>query len=234
MRTNPRPESRPRLATHPGPARDPVARVLQHQTTTIRSAPQSGEQSTAAAMLGSDLVPTACLFGQARPDRAQRRDQLPSHRKRAPPQSMPTRPSRTTAPPTIASRTRFHPSDKGYQLIFDAFRNTPGRPVPNIPAVDGSWPSPTKISALHGDTEGVSHPPASTTRAERCFTFRLEQATEITIAIRRRDPAQHNNRHAGRAGPPRPQQGPRSTVAFTADRSSPGATEPYSALPVRQ
>ena len=34
-----------------------------------------------------------------------------------------------------------HPNDKGYGLIFNAFRTTPGSPVPSTPAPDGSWPS---------------------------------------------------------------------------------------------
>ena len=34
-----------------------------------------------------------------------------------------------------------HPNDKGYGLIFNAFRTTPGSPVPATPAPDGSWPS---------------------------------------------------------------------------------------------
>jgi hypothetical protein len=33
-----------------------------------------------------------------------------------------------------------HPNDKGYGLIFDAFRDTPGSPVPATPPPDGSWP----------------------------------------------------------------------------------------------
>lgn len=33
-----------------------------------------------------------------------------------------------------------HPDDKGYGLISDAFRTTPGTPVPSTPPPDGTWP----------------------------------------------------------------------------------------------
>ncbi len=33
-----------------------------------------------------------------------------------------------------------HPNDKGYGLIFDALRQTPGTSVPSTPPPDGSWP----------------------------------------------------------------------------------------------
>ena len=39
-----------------------------------------------------------------------------------------------------------HPNDKGYGLIFDAFRDTPGTPVPATPPPDTKWPLATPPS----------------------------------------------------------------------------------------
>jgi hypothetical protein len=62
--------------------------------------------------------------------------------------------------------------------------------VPNTPAVDGSWPSPTRISALH-ETRRRFAPTGFHHKGGTVFTFRLQQATGIMIAIRPREHAQH-------------------------------------------
>ena len=54
-----------------------------------------------------------------------------------------------------------HPDDKGYGLIFDAFRDTPGDPVPSTAPPDGSWPFATAPSNMTPPAVAGSPTPGS-------------------------------------------------------------------------
>ncbi len=149
----------------------------------------SGEQSSAAALLGSDFALTPCSLGKLALIGLNDAINCIAQEKGATPVDAYT-PFQNNCSANDCFSDSVHPSDKGYQLIFDAFRDTPGRPVPNIPAVDGSWPSPTTISALD-ETRRAFAPTGVHGNGGTVFTFRLEQATAIMIAIRRTGPAQH-------------------------------------------
>jgi lysophospholipase L1-like esterase len=54
-----------------------------------------------------------------------------------------------------------HPDDEGYGLIFDAFRDTQGGPVPSTPPPDGSWPFATAPINMTSPAAGGSPTPGS-------------------------------------------------------------------------
>jgi lysophospholipase L1-like esterase len=77
-------------------------------------------------------------------------------------------------PPTVCFSDSLHPNDTGYALIFDAFRDTPGTPVPTVPELGAVSESRTMF--------------APSTRHRRrgvTFFFRLNRPATVSGAIER-------------------------------------------------
>jgi lysophospholipase L1-like esterase len=85
---------------------------------------------------------------------------------------------------------QLHPDDKGYGLIFDAFRDTPGSAVPSTPPPDGSWPyaasSRPTISRLFETRHSFA--PGSAQGRGTVFSFHLDQPAKMRIVIERTAP----------------------------------------------
>ncbi len=81
-----------------------------------------------------------------------------------------------------------HPSDAGYALIFDAFRDAAASPVPPAPGPTGSPPPPVAtLATLSALAETKKAFQASRRHFKRgtVFSFRLDRAATITVAIAR-------------------------------------------------
>jgi lysophospholipase L1-like esterase len=127
------------LATHQGPH---VIQWLEYYNPNHDNpfGNPSADRSTAGLLLGTDFALTACsssdltLFGL--------NDAINciAKEKGATPVDAYT-PFQNSCTNNDCFSDSLHPDDKGYGLIFDAFRDTPGSPVPTTPPPDGSWPS---------------------------------------------------------------------------------------------
>ncbi len=78
-------------------------------------------------------------------------------------------------PPTVCFSDSLHPNDTGYALIFDAFRDTPGTPVPTVPV---------KLWAV-SESRTVFAPSTRHRRRGVTFAFRLNQPATVSAAIER-------------------------------------------------
>jgi lysophospholipase L1-like esterase len=83
-----------------------------------------------------------------------------------------------------------HPDDKGYGLIFDAFRDTPGSPVPSTPPRDGSWPYPASSRPTISGLLETRHrfAPGSAYGRGTVFSFHLDQPATTRIVVERTVP----------------------------------------------
>ena len=76
-----------------------------------------------------------------------------------------------------------HPDDKGYGLIFDAFRDTPGSPVPATSAPDGTWPYRRPTISDLAETRRRIAPSTAHHKRGTLFSFKLDQPARLGIAI---------------------------------------------------
>jgi lysophospholipase L1-like esterase len=178
------------LATHPGPH---VIQWLEYYNPNHDNpfGNASADQSTAALLLGNDFALTACSSYDLTLIGLNDAINCIAREKGATPVDAHT-PFQNNCTNGDCFSDSLHPDDKGYGLIFDAFRDTPGSPVPTTPPPDGSWPialgapppSLATISAL-SETRKVFAPSGPHHKRGTVFSFRLDQPAKVTIAIQR-------------------------------------------------
>ncbi|MEA2146173.1 MAG: hypothetical protein QOG59_1760 [Solirubrobacteraceae bacterium] len=87
---------------------------------------------------------------------------------------------------------QWYPNDKGYGLIFDAFRDTPRSPIPTVPPADRSWPFATFPPPIRPVMSGliefrkVFAPSSPRNDLATEFDFWLNLPAHVTVAIERR------------------------------------------------
>jgi lysophospholipase L1-like esterase len=169
------------LATHPGPH---IIQWLEYYNANHNNpfGSSANDQRTAELMLGSDLTLTACSSGNLVLIGFDDVVNCIAQEKGATPVNAYT-PFQKNCTAGDCFSDALHPNDKGYQLIFDALKTTPGSPTPRTPRADGSWPLPTKISAL-GETKKTFAPSRLHHKGGTVFSFRLAGPAKTTISIR--------------------------------------------------
>jgi lysophospholipase L1-like esterase len=168
------------LATHPGPH---IIQWLEYYNANHDNpfGSSANDHETAELMLGSDLKLTACSSRNLALIGFDDVVNCIAQEKGATPVDAYT-PFQKNCTAGDCFSDSLHPNDKGYQLIFDALKATPGSPAPRTPPADGVWPLPTKISAL-GETKKRFAPSRLHHKGGTVFTFRLAGPAEITISI---------------------------------------------------
>lgn len=127
------------LATHPGPH---VIQWLMYYNPNHDNpyGNPAADHSTEVLGLGNDLILTACSSFDLSLIGLNDAINCIAQEKGATPVDAYT-PFQANCTANDCFSDSVHPNDKGYGLIFNAFRTTPGSPVPTTPAPDGSWPS---------------------------------------------------------------------------------------------
>jgi lysophospholipase L1-like esterase len=168
------------LATHPGPH---SIQWLEYYNPDHNNpfGSSANDQRTAELMLGSDLKLTACSSGNLTLIGFDDVVNCIAQEKGATPVDAYT-PFQKNCTARDCFSDSLHPNDKGYRLIFDALKATPGSPTPRTPPADGNWPLSTKISALT-ETKKTFAPSRSHHKGGTVFAFRLAGPAEITISI---------------------------------------------------
>ena len=179
------------LATHPGPH---VIQWLEYYNPNHDNpfGNASADHSTAGLMLGNDSAITDCSSSDLGLIGLDDAINCIAKEKGATPVDAYT-PFQRDCTNNDCFSDALHPDDKGYGLIFDALRDTPGSPVPRTPPPDGNWP--VKVAA----PPAIPHPPTISTLAESrnvfapstphhargtVFSFRLNEPAEVTIGSR--------------------------------------------------
>ena len=176
------------LATHPGPH---VIQWLEYYNPNHDNpfGNASADQSTAGLLLGNDFGLTDCSSADFSLIGLDDAINCIAKEKGTTPVDAYT-PFQSGCKNNDCFSDSLHPNDKGYAVIFDAFRDTPGVPVPTTPPPDGSWPiiphSPT-ISFL-SETRTVFAPSSPHHKRGTVFSFRLDQPAKVTITIQRHAP----------------------------------------------
>jgi lysophospholipase L1-like esterase len=126
------------LATHPGPH---VIQWLEYYNPNHDNpfGNASADQSTAGLLLGNDFAFTDCSSSDFSLIGLDDAINCIAKEKGATPVDAYT-PFQSNCTNNDCFSDSLHPDDKGYGLIFDAFRDTPGSPVPTTPPPDGNWP----------------------------------------------------------------------------------------------
>jgi lysophospholipase L1-like esterase len=126
------------LATHPGPH---VIQWLEYYNPNHDNpfGNASADQSTAGLLLGNDFAFTDCSSYDLTLIGLDDAINCIAKEKGATPVDAYT-PFQSGCTNNDCFSDSLHPDDKGYGLIFNAFRDTPGSPVPTIPPPDGNWP----------------------------------------------------------------------------------------------
>ena len=127
------------LATHPGPH---VIQWLMYYNPNHDNpyGNPAADHSTVVLGLGNDLILTACSSFDLSLIGLNDAINCIAQEKGATPVDA-NAPFQANCTHYDCFSDSVHPNDKGYGLIFNAFRTTPGSPVPSTPAPDGSWPS---------------------------------------------------------------------------------------------
>jgi lysophospholipase L1-like esterase len=166
------------LASHPGPH---VIQWLEYYNPNHANphGNASADHSTAAALLGNDLALTSCSSNDLSLIGLNDAINCIAKEKGATPvdayvpfQSMCT---------NDCFADSLHPDDKGYGLIFDAMRDTPGSPVPTTPPADGTWPMRTgpPINTVPPQAIGIAAPGSSLS----CSLGSWSGSTPLTYTI---------------------------------------------------
>jgi lysophospholipase L1-like esterase len=126
------------LATHPGPH---VIQWLEYYNPNHDNpfGNASADQSTAGLLLGNDFAFTDCSSYDLTLIGLDDAINCIAKEKGATPVDAYT-PFHSGCTNNDCFSDSLHPDDKGYGLIFNAFRDTPGSPVPTIPPPPGNWP----------------------------------------------------------------------------------------------
>ena len=134
------------LATHPGPH---VIKWLEYYNPNHDNpfGSPSGDHSTAVGLLGNDLAFTDCSSEDLSLIGLDDAINCIAKEKGATPVDAYT-PFQNNCANGDCFADSLHPNDKGYGLIFDAFRDTPGTPVPATPAPDTNWPFAVPVNTL--------------------------------------------------------------------------------------
>jgi lysophospholipase L1-like esterase len=129
------------LASHPGPH---LIQWLEYYNPNHDNpfGNSSSDQSTAASLLGNDAVLSACTSNDLQRIGLNDAINCIAKEKGATPVDAFT-PFQSGCTNRDCFSDSLHPDDKGYGLIFDALRDTPGTAVPATPPPDGSWPMAT-------------------------------------------------------------------------------------------
>jgi lysophospholipase L1-like esterase len=185
------------LGTHPG---SHVIQVLEYYNPNYDNpfGNALADRSSAGLLLGSDLAFTACSstdLGRIGLDDA---INCIANEKGATPIDAYT-PFQSGCTSNDCFSDSLHPDDEGYGLIFAALRDTSTSPVPTTPPPDGSWPfakstltRPT-LSVV-SETRAVFAPSGPHRNGGTVFSFRLDQAAEVRVAIERQVPGRRVGR----------------------------------------
>jgi lysophospholipase L1-like esterase len=179
----------PALATRPGPHR---IQWLEYYNPNHDNpfGNASLDQSAAEQLLGNDLSYTDCASHELSLIGLNDVINCIAREKGATPVDAYV-PFQTNCVNNDCFSDQLHPDDKGYGLIFDAFRDTGGSPVPSTPAPDGSWPyaasSRPTISGLF-ETRQRFAPGSARHVSGTVFSFDLDQPAKVRIAIERTAP----------------------------------------------
>jgi lysophospholipase L1-like esterase len=189
------------LATHPGPH---YIQWLEYYNPDHNNpfGDASLDHATAAQLLGSDLAFTDCTSTDLALIGLDDAINCIAKQKGATPVDAYT-PFQTNCPAGDRFSDALHPDDKGYGLIFDAFRDTPGTPVPVTPPPNGTWPfsgpvtptpatpatpaprsCPPVLSAINASRR-IFAPRSRRHRRGTVFSFKLSAPARVTIAIER-------------------------------------------------
>jgi lysophospholipase L1-like esterase len=141
------------LATHPGPH---VTQWLEYYNPNHDNpfGNASADQSTAGLLLGNDLTLTGCSSSDLGLIGLDDAINCIAKEKGATPVDAYT-PFQRGCTNNDCFSDSLHPDDKGYGLIFDALRDTPGSPVPRTPPPDGHLAAPPHHLHPLGIQEGV-------------------------------------------------------------------------------
>jgi hypothetical protein len=147
------------LATRPGPHR---IQWLEYYNPNHDNpfGNASLDQSTAALLLGNDLAYTGCASTELNLIGLNDAIDCIAQEKGATAVDA-YAPFQTNCTNNDCFSDSVHPDDKGYGLIFDAFRDAPGSPVPSTPPPDGSWPYATSVTPISSPptVAPISSPP---------------------------------------------------------------------------
>ena len=170
------------LATHPGPH---VIQWLEYYNPNHDNpfGNASADHSTAGLLLGNDLKLSGCSSSDLGLIGLDDAINCIAKEKGAAPVDAYT-PFQSGCANNDCFSDSLHPDDKGYGLIFDALRDTPGSPVPRTPPTDGSWPHPPTISTL-AESRKVFAPSSPHHVRGSVFSFRLNEPAKVTIRIQR-------------------------------------------------
>lgn len=168
------------LATHPGPH---VIQWLEYYNPDHDNpfGNASADHSTAGLLLGNDLTFTDCSSSDLGLIGLDDAINCIAKEKGATPVDAYT-PFQTGCANNDCFSDSLHPNDKGYGLIFDALRDTPGSPVPRTPPPDGTWPIAIGAPA-NTVPPAVTGIPASGS-ALRCSLGTWSGSTPLTYTIR--------------------------------------------------
>ena len=146
------------LASHPGPH---AIQWLEYYNPNHNNpfGNSAGDQSTAALLLGNDAVLTACTSNDLQGIGLNDAINCIASEKGATPVDAFT-PFQNGCTNRDCFSDSLHPDDKGYGLIFDALRDTPGAAVPTTPPPDGTFPITTgaPMNTLLPTVAGIAAP----------------------------------------------------------------------------
>jgi lysophospholipase L1-like esterase len=148
------------------------------------------DQSTAALLLGDDFAYTACTSYQLNLIGLNDVINCIAKEKGATPVDA-YMPFQLNCTNNDCFSDSLHPDDKGYGLIFDAFRDTPGSPVPSKPPPDGGWPyavSPTPTISGLSESRHKFAPSSARHAGGTVFSFQLAQPARVFIVIELKAP----------------------------------------------
>jgi lysophospholipase L1-like esterase len=170
------------LATHPGPH---VIQWLEYYNPNHDNpfGNASADHSTAGLLLGNDLAFTDCSSSDLGLIGLDDAINCIAQEKGATPVDAYT-PFQSGCADNDCFSDSLHPDDKGYGLIFDALRDTPGSPVPRTPPPDGNWPHSPTISTL-SESRKVFAPSSPHHTRGTVFSVRLTEPAKVTIRIQR-------------------------------------------------